>query len=320
MKDIWVKFACFLIGYNYELVRSSSEATVKAVKKYISAMLIISTLWFFIGYSFAERYLRANSIESILGGLIMVIMVIQIERQIILTVGKAKAAKNFRILIGVIMSIIGSVILDQIIFKDDIEKFKINNLQKEVSNILPLKTQELSRQIQELKKFIDTRETERAALLVEITKNPTIPMPSSSSEFVKDSTGTFVQTNRKTASSSIPNPKIDLIPKIDEQIKLLNEKVQEKENEILESQSTIESELSSKVGFIDELKSLFSILFTFPIALIIWILLFVFFLSIELFILVIKYADGENDYDKRVNHQVNLRKRMIDLSNEKYHS
>jgi hypothetical protein len=320
MKDIWVKFACFLIGYNYDLVRSSSEATAKAVKKYISAMLIISTLWFFIGYSFAERYLRTNPFESILGGLIMVIMVIQIERQIILTVGKVKFAIFFRVLIGIIMSVIGSVILDQIIFKDDIEKFKINNLQNEVSTILPLKTKELSRQIQELKNFIVVRETERAALLEEITKKPTILMPSSSSASVEDSTGRVLQRNRTNTLMSIPNPKIDLIPKIDEQIKLLNKKVQEKENEILESRSKLELEIASKVGFIDELKSLFSLLFTSPVALIIWILIFVFFLSIELFILVIKYADGENDYDKRVNHQVNLRKRMIDLSNEKYHS
>lgn len=42
----------------------------------------------------------------------MIVMVIQIERQIILSIGKNKLATWFRVIIGIVMAVIGSVILD----------------------------------------------------------------------------------------------------------------------------------------------------------------------------------------------------------------
>ena len=59
----------------------------------------------------------------------MIIIVIQIERQIILSVGKNVLVPVFRIILGIVMAIIGSVIIDQIIFREDVEKGKISNVQ-----------------------------------------------------------------------------------------------------------------------------------------------------------------------------------------------
>jgi hypothetical protein len=55
----------------------------------------------------------------------MIIIVIQIERQIILSVGKNKLVPLFRVAIEVVMAVIGSVIIDQIIFREDVEKVRI---------------------------------------------------------------------------------------------------------------------------------------------------------------------------------------------------
>lgn len=312
MKDFWMKFACFLTGHNYDLVKSSSEATTKTVKKYFSAMLIITTLWAFIGYSFTQRYLHGTIIASIIGAIIMVLMVIQIERQIILTVEKKTAAFVFRVIIGTIMAIIGSVILDQVIFKDDIEKFKLNKLQIEVNKLMPIKTQELSKQIQELDNAILSLETQRVALNNEVSANPTIPIPSSTTQYDRDSTGKLILVNKTSFSSSIPNPKAELIPQIDNQIKILREQKSKKETQKLNVQSVLEKELKSKVGFLDELKNLFGILFSSAIAFIVWLLLFLFFFSIEFFILISKYGEDQNDYDKTIIHQMEIRKKMLD--------
>jgi hypothetical protein len=122
MKDFWVRLGCFMTGYNYMIVRNSSEATAKAVKKYLSALLIVCTLWGFVGYAFTRRYLHGEWYISLIGALIMVLMVIQIERQIILSIGRNRMAYAFRVLIGIVMAVLGSVILDQIIFKDDVNK------------------------------------------------------------------------------------------------------------------------------------------------------------------------------------------------------
>lgn len=318
MKDWWVKFGCFLIGYNYSIVRISSEATAKAVKKYLAAMLIINTIWGFIGFSFTQRYLHGNTFASVLGGLLMMIIVTQIERQVILSIGKKIWALVFRILIGIVMAVIGSVILDQVIFKDDVEKHKIADVQKDVNNILPIKTLDLKRQIGELNQAIDAKEIERINVLNEISRRPTIASITTSSQRVKnEETGQLDVVSTQINSNSIPNPKAELIPKIDEQLRSLREQKTKREDEILNSRQLLEQNFNANVGFLDELKILFSILGASRVAFIVWFLIFLFFLSLELFVILIKTGDNKNDYESIVEHQMKIRMEMINKLGDK---
>lgn len=313
MKDLWIKIGCFITGHNYAIVKNSSEASSKAVKKYLSAILIVATLWGFIGYAFTNRYLHGSVLVSVIGALVMVIIVIQVERQIILSVGKNKLAFGFRVAIGIVMAIIGSVILDQVMFKEDVEKHKIENVQVRVNEILPLKTRELTYQINQLDSAIKAKETERALILADYNKNPMISAPSVTGRFEKDSSsGQMVEVGRVITTNSIQNPKAGLIVQIDEQLKAMQEQKAKKESEMLNARQLLEDDLNSKVGFLDELTILFSLLLTSGIALTVWILLFFFFLSIELFVLVNKYGDTVNDYDKTIIHQMALKIQMLE--------
>lgn len=312
MGSLWVRLGCFLTGYNYQIVRNSSEASAKAVKKYLSAILIVSTLWAFIGYAFSQRYLHGSKYVCFAAAVLMILMVIQIERQIILSIGKHIVAFVFRCLIGLVMAIIGSVILDQVIFKDDVEKAKISDIQSEVSRLLPIKTKELTSQIQQLDSSIKSKEDERTSVIADISKNPRISTPSTSVVYQKDSSGKMAAIGRTVTNNSIANPKADLIPQIDDQIKYLRSQKNSKENKKLNVQKLLEDDLKSKVGFLDELKTLFAILFSSGIALFVWSLLFLFFLAIELFVLVNKFGDDKNDYDRTIIHQMDIRIKMLE--------
>jgi len=317
MKDLWIKFGCFLTGHNYTIIKNLSEASAKTVKKYLSALLIISTLWGFIGFAFTQRYLHGNTLVSSIGAAVMIFIIIQIERQIILSLRKNYYALIFRALIGIIMAIIGSVILDQIIFKEDVEKEKISNIQTEVNKLMPEKTLELSNQILQLDNEITKKENERSALILEITKKPMISAPTSTGEYKRDSlTKKLVLVGKTVTIQNTINPKTDLIPQLDVILKNLREQKVKKENDKLNIQQLLEESIKSKVGFLDELKTLFSILLSSPIALFIWILLFLFFLMIELFIIVNKFGDAENDYDKTILHQMDVRIKMLDKLSE----
>ena len=319
MRDLWLKTGCFITGHNYAIVKNSSEASAKAVKKYLSAILIIATLWGFIGFAFTKRYLHGSTLVAVIGAIVMIIIIIQIERQIILSVGKNKLAFAFRVLIGIVMAIIGSVILDQVMFKEDVEKHKIESVQLKVNEILPIKTRELTMQINQLDSAIKAKETERALILADYNKNPMISAPTVTGRFEKDSTsGKMVEIGREITTSSIQNPKAELIVQLDAQLKAFHEQKTKKENEKLNMQQVLEDDLNSKVGFLDELTILFSsVLLSSGIALTIWILLFFFFLSIELFVLVNKYGDTANDYDKTIIHQMAVRIQMLENMQEK---
>lgn len=302
-----------MTGYNYSLVRNSSEASVKSVRKYLSALLIVCTLWGFIGYAFTRRYLHGSQLVSLVGALVMVIIVVQIERQIILSVGRNRMAYAFRVLIGIVMAVLGSVILDQIIFRDDVEKLQISNIQAEVNRLLPVKTRELSAQIQQLDSSISAKEMERSRIIEEIGKHPTVYSPSTTNQYRKDTaSGQMVLTQKTVTGSSIPNPKAEMIPAIDAQIRYLVEQRTQKETGMLNIRDVLEKDLQSKTGFLDELKVLFTILFNSGIALTMWTLIFLFFLAIELFVLVNKFGDSKNDYDKTILHQMEMRMKMLE--------
>jgi hypothetical protein len=222
-------------------------------------------------------------------------------------------AKAFRIVIGVIMAIIGSFILDQIMFKDDIEKHKAENIQMWVKEASKVKREDLDIQIGNLNKSIDTKEGEKNTILNEVTLKPTISTPSSSINYSKDSlSGKMVESGRTIVNTSLPNPKMELIPLIDKQISDLRVAKLEKENEILNIQKLTEVELLGKVGFLDELKMMYDILLSSSIGLFVWILFFLFFATIELFVLVNKITDKENDYDKLIDHQMAVRLEMLE--------
>ena len=158
MKNIWVRFGCFLTGYNYLIVQNCSEISVKAVKRYTSALLIVCLLWAFIGFSFTSRYLTAGLIGSIVGAIIFIIIIIQIERQIILAISPSKWLYATRAVIAITMAIIGSVILDQIIFQQDIELEKITFIEARVNKALDSKTKELRVQIGNLQQAITKKQ------------------------------------------------------------------------------------------------------------------------------------------------------------------
>lgn len=313
MRNLWLKFGCFLTGYNYQLVKNSSEAVAKAVMKNLSAMLIITMIWAFIGYAFTQRYLHGDMVMSLFGAIVAAFIIIQIERQITLSVMRNKYSMWFRFVIGLVMAFIGSVILDQIIYKDDIEKNKIENVQNEVNRILPVKTHELDQQIQQLSQAIYTKEAERAIIIQELGRRPMIPAPSTMEVRVRDSvTGQMRKVGETITNQSVTNPKTALIPQIDVQLKYLNEQKNEKENEKLNIRQLLETDIHAKVGFLDELQVLFSILLSSNIALFVWLLIFLIFFLIELFVLSNKYGDGVNDYDRTVLHQMETRIKMLE--------
>ena len=324
MKDSWLKFGCFLTGYNYIIVKNSSEASAKCVKKYLSALIIVSILWSFIGFAFSNRYLHAGIIGSICVSIIMVIIVIQIERQIILTTGRNNFAIIFRALIAIVMAIVGSIIIDQIIFKEDIEIQKISKVQKDVNDILLSKTTQLDAEIDALDTLIIKKEIERAALIDEITRNPFVKSSTSESKNhlvkVQDSNGmtrdTLIAKTDFKISDAI-NPKANLILSVDQLISDLRIEKSGKQKSRITIREDLEKDLKTKTGFIDELNTLISILISHTIALIIWILIFIFFLSLEVFVLFIKFGDVKNDYDKVILYQMDIRIQMIEeLANQ----
>lgn len=320
----WLKLCCFLTGYNFYILSNCSEISIRKVKKYTAALLIVSTVWAFVGYCFCDRYIKLDTTGSTIGATISVLIIIQIERQILLADKTNNWLKITRIGLALLMAVIGSLIVDQIIFKDDIDKAKMKSNQAQVDDLMPNRTKQITEQITQLNASIATKEKERKELLEDINKNPNIQIieisttpvavPKSSTD---SSRTTIKSTEFKTITSKhikmIPNPKFDQLQPIDKQLGAFSSDKITKENTLLSLKSLLEKEVDSKVGFLDELKIMFIILKESTIAAVVYMIWLAFLLLLELLILIGKASDAESDYDKTIQKQMSIHFKKIEL-------
>jgi hypothetical protein len=325
MRELWIKFGCFLTGYNYNILKTCSEVSKKAVKKFTAAMIIMCLLWGIIGYSFASRYIHAGIEVSVASCLVFIIIIIQIERQIIMQTHKNNYLHLFRGVIAVMMAIIGSIIIDQIIFKDDIELEKEQFINNKVEKIYPSRANIRQKQIDELKVQLAEKDTQRTKLNADIQASPVIittttqinPVPETHSETDPVTGKTITRTKYvnkpTTVRAQIPNPNIALIAPLDSQINSLQRLILSQGDSLSNLRVSIERTLKEKNGFLDELDIMFSLLSRSAPALVVYLIWFLLLLGLELFILMNKRHEKPTDYDAMIGHQMDMHVKKLNI-------
>lgn len=324
MKHLWIRFGCFMTGYNYSILRNCSEAAFKSVKKYTAAMLIVCILWFFIGFTFAHRYLSLSLPGCLLAGILSTVIIVQVEKQIVLSINPGRLLLIFRGCLAFMMSILGAVIIDQILFEKDIEIAKISYVSEKVDKILPSKTEELRKQIATLDTAINKKEQEKNNYVEDISKHPTTTATTTQTATKRMPVSTVTSSGKDTtvwktisdvvvATTLVSNPKIALLPSIDSTIGAMRQQRTLKENDLLHIKPAIEKEMKASTGFLDELTIMKQMLSASYVALVFWILWILFFLFIEMLVLFSKLGDRSNDYEKVVLHHMNLQMRRLDV-------
>ena len=315
MRKFWTKVGCFLTGWNADILETCTEASRKQLKKYTSALLILMILWAFIGWSFAERYVGAEWWGCLLTSLVFVVIVVSIERQIILTVGKNRLLALFRTLIAVIMAVLGGTIIDQMIFKDDIEKKMVEIVEQQVDEQLPQRLTEINTRLQELQTEIDSLDGKNAVLRAEIARHPTVQSVSTNRNAVtqklSDGSDTIVYVTN-TIRQAIPNPKIKETEVNDRHLDELRKQQEVLNGLKLEARGNLRATLQEKQGFLEELQAVFLILKDSRIALVFYLILFFFLMFLELFVVFSKFKDTKSDYDLIIEHQLEQKKKMLD--------
>lgn len=314
MKDWWIKFGCFLTGWNYKILQSCTEASRKQLKKYTSAILILIIIWAFVGYSFASRYIQTGLAGSIAIALVFVFIIVQIERQIILNVGRNRLANIFRLIIAIIMSVLGSSILDQIIFKDDIEKKMVEIVDRQVLDQLPNRISIINSKLAEIQTEVDSLDKTNIALYAAISKRPTIITNSSSVTSVpmKNDDGTITNRNQVTRSSTpIDNPKIKEADLNNKHLETLRAQQESYTKQKMDSESELRAQLTSKKGFLEELNAILEIIKESTVACCFYFTLLLFLISLELFVVLNKSDKNKCDYDLVMEHQLEQKKKTL---------
>jgi hypothetical protein len=298
------------------ILKSCTEASFKHLKKYAAALSILIILWAFTGYCFADRYIQAPWWGCAISSCLFVVIVIQIERQIILTVGPTWRIAGFRIFIAMIMSFIGSVIIDQIIFADDIDKKMIEITDKRVEELFPMRRDLYDAELHKLQVTIDSLDRTNMKLNAEIARNPTITTIATQTTYIKVTghTGNDSIVPRTSVSKTpIPNPLNEQVKTNENALKLFREQQKDFTTKKISTKEDLREELRAKTGFLEELNAMLEILSNRIEALIFYLVIFCFLMSLELFIVISKIGDRKCDYDLIVEYQLRTTEVTLNL-------
>ena len=293
----WIKLGCMLTGWSSNVLAQCSEASRSHLSKYTSALLILILIWGVTGFCFAQRYIGLPWWGCIMISLFFITIVIMIERQIILTIGKSFSMLIFRAAIAFVMAIIGSTIFDQTLFGKDIDKQMANTIEIQVEDLTKKRVHVIDEKIASLRFEIDSLDQINAMLQADVNVHPFVVQKSvtnTTSKIVTPEGEIKTFNTPSVTSTQVANPKQAII---DGKLKDLRKD----ENKWSEKKQTVEEdvrkECKASVGFLEELEAMWDIITTRKLAGVFYLIFFTFLMSLELFVVVSKMVDKECDYE-----------------------
>ena len=312
------KIGCFLIGWNYNILKDCGEASYRQFRKLLSAICIMMVMWGTIGYCFADRYINIEPIAlKVCVSLAFMFIVLCVERVIILTVGKARLMSTMRVLLALCMAILGSCIIDQIIFSNDIQQ-TINERREDVIQETTLKRMAVfESDIQRITHDMDSLSKATIKLGEELAKNPTIMsvnVTTTEQTIGLDENGNPKKVkNRSTDIVNIPNPLTGQLKANNDQILLYQNQLEQLRQDKKEIAGKVTEEVHARpIGFIEELEATLKVVSNSWVSLAFYVILFCFLAFLELFVLTIKMGETKCDYELIVENQLNLKKNLME--------
>lgn len=296
----WIKLGCILTGWSSNVLAQCSEASRSHLSKYTSALLILILIWGVTGFCFAQRYIGLPWWGCIMISLFFITIVIMIERQIILTIGKSFSMLLFRAAIAFVMAIIGSTIFDQTLFGKDIDKQMANIIEIQVEDLTKKRVRVIDEKIASLRFEIDSLDQINAMLQADINAHPFViqkTVTNTTSKIVTPEGDIKTFNTPSVTSTQVANPKQAIIDGNNN--KLID--LRKDENKWSEKKQTVEEdvrrECKASVGFLEELEAMWDIITTRKLAGVFYLIFFTFLMSLELFVVVSKMVDKECDYE-----------------------
>lgn len=116
-----LKFYCWITGDDYEMLRKDTPQSRKKVSALATVLFIPVIIWVMSGYLLVTDVLGGSTISGISVAGVLGILVFLLEKNIIMAQG-GRAIFLFRIVLATVIALLGAVILDEVIFKEDIER------------------------------------------------------------------------------------------------------------------------------------------------------------------------------------------------------
>jgi hypothetical protein len=125
-----LKFYCFITGDEYNTLVNDTLKSKKKVTLFAWSIAVPVMIWFFCGLLLVIKIINGTLLSALITAFVVSAIVFIIERSMILSNG-GKAVAAFRIILAVFVSFIGALIVDEIVFENDIDQQLAKNQRME---------------------------------------------------------------------------------------------------------------------------------------------------------------------------------------------
>ena len=309
---------CFLIGWDKNILNECGEASFRQYRKLLSAICIMMVLWGTIGYCFADRYINIESCTlKICISITFMFIVLCVERIIILTVGKARLMSVMRVLLALCMAILGSCVIDQIIFRNDIQQAIQEHREDVIGTTITKRIAIYDGDIQRITQEMDSLSKATIVLNEELQKRPIIKGTNVSTQeqiVGVDENGNPKKVRTQTVNTvTLANPLAEQLKANNDQIQIYSGQLEQLRQDKKEVAENVREEMNQRVpGFIEELEATLKVVSQSKVSLVFYIILFCFLTFLELFVLTIKMGENKCDYELIVENQLSLKKNLME--------
>ena len=115
-----LKLYSLLIGENPAYTATFQPSSKRKIALFANCMLVPIMLWFINGYLMVRNVLEGSIWIAILTATILAFIIFLIERAVIMSNG-SKSIAAFRVTLGFIVASLGSICMDEVVFKHDID-------------------------------------------------------------------------------------------------------------------------------------------------------------------------------------------------------
>lgn len=310
------KVSSWLIGWNTDILSQCGESSFMALRKYTAGLFILSFIWGTIGYCISTDYLGIENIFGRFGiACVFVFIVFNVEKYIILGNGSWKTfTPYFRILLGVCMALVGSIIMDKYFIRQDIDIQMQTERTKKANIEIPLNMANIEAEINSYSKLIDSLENVNAALKAKYEAEPTKKVTEVVPHPISDGSDAYGNPKEKVvwlpSTKQIENPVKEFIASNDTLLKRYGRSLDELKNKKLNVEAEVRDKYDLQkhpAGFLEELDATIEILSNSTVALVVYLVILAILLSLELLIVLSKYGEKPCDYELLVKHQLKMK-------------
>lgn len=151
-----LKLYCLITGDPYKTIREETNDSIKKIRMLALSIFFPVVFWMINSYLLASNVLMLGTTHSLMVMLVCGSIIFMLEKLIIMSNG-GRVMMLFRLFIGLITATLGSIALDEVIFKNDIDTQLTENKNAFIEKNITAKREKLITELNEQKKKIDEK-------------------------------------------------------------------------------------------------------------------------------------------------------------------